>query len=213
VVIALAGGPDWASIMTAFGTVGATAAALWIALWSDRRSDRRIKDEHDRADARLADERRLAREREQLAEAYAVQVVLGQRDAGGEPDLYGQMDGSVQQLVVLVVNRGSFTITGVDARFSYDGASHVAYRQYERVPGFASMPDRLRAGWNWAPEQAMRGVLTPWDLGIRFESDEVHVQHLKGPYPLVRWVDRWGTRWEHRLGEVRQVGDGQEWAP
>ena len=32
-------------------------------------------------------------------------------------------------------------------------------------------------------------------------------------YPLVRWTDRWGTRWEHRLGEVRQIRDGQDWAP
>jgi hypothetical protein len=29
----------------------------------------------------------------------------------------------------------------------------------------------------------------------------------------VRLTDRWGTRWEHRLGEVRQVRDGEEWAP
>jgi len=46
----------------------------------------------------------------------------------------------------------------------------------------------------------MYGVLAPWDAVIRFESDEVHVQNLKSPYPLVRWTDRWGTRWEHRRG-------------
>ena len=48
---------------------------------------------------------------------------------------------------------------------------------------------------------------------MRFESDDVHVQHLKSPYPLVRWTDRWAARWEHRLGQVRQVRDDQEWTP
>ncbi len=59
----------------------------------------------------------------------------------------------------------------------------------------------------------MLGILAPWDLGIRFESDEVHVQNLKGHYALVRWTDRWGTRWEHRRGEVRQVRDDEPWSP
>jgi hypothetical protein len=55
--------------------------------------------------------------------------------------------------------------------------------------------------------------LTPVDKGMRFESDVVATQFLRNPYPLVRWVDRWGTWWEHRLGEVRQIADGQDWAP
>lgn len=40
---------------------------------------------------------------------------------------------------------------------------------------------------------------------------EVYVQHLKSPYPLVRWTDRWGQRWEHRLGEVRRIPDDEPW--
>jgi hypothetical protein len=28
---------------------------------------------------------------------------------------------------------------------------------------------------------------------------------IHGAYPIVRWTDRWGTRWEHELGEVRQI--------
>ena len=34
-MIVISGDPDWASIMTAFGTVGAVAAALGIAIWSE----------------------------------------------------------------------------------------------------------------------------------------------------------------------------------
>ncbi len=66
--IAAAGGPDWASIMTAFGTV---AAAVGIAAWSHRQSGKRIDGE---------------RRREQFIEAYAVQVVQGERPADGQPD-------------------------------------------------------------------------------------------------------------------------------
>ena len=48
---------------------------------------------------------------------------------------------------------------------------------------------------------------------LRLESDDVHVQHFESPYPLVRWTDRWGARWEHRRGEVQQIRDDQDWVP
>jgi hypothetical protein len=38
----------------------------------------------------------------------------------------------------------------------------------------------------------MSGMLTPWDGGIRFETDDTHVRHLVSAYPIVRWTDRWG---------------------
>lgn len=56
-------------------------------------------------------------------------------------------------------------------------------------------------------------MLAPWDGGIRFESDYVAEKFLKNPYPLGRWTDRCGTRWEHRRGEVRQVRDDEPWSP
>ena len=58
------------------------------------------------------------------------------------------------------------------------------------------------------PEYPLRlpGAVQP---GIRFESDKVHVKFLSNPYPLVRWTDRRGMRWEHHRGEVRQVRDGE----
>jgi len=48
---------------------------------------------------------------------------------------------------------------------------------------------------------------------MRFETETVHVKFLKSWYPLVRWTDRWGTRWEHRRGEVRQVREDEPWVP
>ena len=83
-----ASGPDWATIMTAVGTVAVAVAAVWVALWTEHRAARRLKTERERSDrllaeerersrAQLGEERRIAREREQFTEAYAVQVVLG----------------------------------------------------------------------------------------------------------------------------------------
>ncbi len=113
----------------------------------------------------------------------------------------------------MVVNHSSYTITGINAVFSYDGQSWVNHADYQRLSGFGKVSDRLRYGWSPSSERAMHSVLAPWDAGIRFESDEVNVQILKSPYPLVRWTDRWGTRWEHRRGEVRQVRDDEPWEP
>jgi len=190
------------------------------------RSDRQLREEHQRSDRQLEDERaysraqideerRIARDREQWAEAYAVQVVPAELPP---PEPHWEMMGMCP-MAVMVVNHGKFTITGVEARFSPDGTSVVPYSSYTRLSGFLNVPKDLRGKWNDCKdvptESAMEGVLTPWDTGIRFEStgEGVLEVHVMGPYPLVRWTDRWGTRWEHRRGEVRQVRDDDPWAP
>lgn len=75
---------SWTDEWTAFGTVGAVVAPVW----SQRRSDKQVKAEHRRGDqlaverahsaGQVEEERRLTREREQLAEAYAVQVATAE---------------------------------------------------------------------------------------------------------------------------------------
>jgi hypothetical protein len=187
-----AGGPDWASIMTAIGTVAVAVAAVWVALWTDRRAARRLKGEHKRSDQLLAEERerskaeieeerRIAQEREQLAEAYAVQVALGAVNIAKNSD----PGDVVKRLAVMVVNRGKLTITGIEAQFSYDGISLVQGHAAGRVSSFESVPEDLLpalalppmaggfAMYEEAAEPGMSRVLTPWDGGIRFESDDV----------------------------------------
>jgi hypothetical protein len=218
-----ASGPSWADILTAVGTVGAVLAAVGIALWTEfrsgrrlaaeqARSDRQLEEERARSRAEIEEERRIARERAQLAEAYKVEVAMAQRDAGVLND-HDEADDSVQQLAAMVVNRGAYTITRIEAQFSYDGMSLVPHHGVVRQPGPLSSPERLRGSFHLSPERAMSGVLTPWGGGIRFEGDKVHVKFLSNPYPLVRWTDRWGARWEHRRGEVRQVRDDEAWMP
>jgi hypothetical protein len=60
---------------------------------------------------------------------------------------------------------------------------------------------------------AMRGVLPPRHTGMWFETDDVRVQNLASPYPVVRWTDRWGTRWEHKRGNVQQIQEDAAWCP
>ena len=195
-----AGGPTWTDILTAIGTVGAVIAAVGIALWSDRRTRNQ-----------LAEDRRLAREQEQFDEAYAVLVLSAERSIRTELDAEGRA-GAVHQLGVMIVNRSSYTITSLEAQFC-TGSSLVAHRKVTRLAGFAELPGELKAGWHASDELVTTDVLTPWNEGVRFESDEIHTQHLSGPYPIVRWIDRWGTRWEHKRGVVRQIHDGEPWAP
>ncbi len=91
----------------------------------------------------------------------------------------------MKQLAVLIENRSSYTITRVEAQF-YTGSSLVAHRRVTRLAGFAELPDALNAGWSASDEIVTTDVLTPWNAGMRFESDDIHVQHLRGPYPIVR---------------------------
>jgi len=229
--VATTGGPSWTDILTAIGTVAVAAVAVWVALWTDRRAARQLKAEHDRSDqllkeerersdrqlaeerehsrAQIEEERQIAREREQLAEAYQVQVFPGERPGAGQ-DIH---DPAVVALVVLLVNHGSFTIREVEAQFSVDGTSLVSSRTREWMSGFPQLHSALHKPGDRSKETARHGILTPWDGGMRFESDEMPARILNAPYPLLRWTDRWGTRWEHRRGEVRQVHDDEPWEP
>lgn len=197
--MAAAVGPSWTDRWTAIGTVGAVIAAVGIALWSDFRTRKQ-----------LAEERRRAQEREQIAEAYAVHVLSAERVIIGSSDA----EGAVKPLAVLIENRSSFTITRVEAQFCI-GTSLVTHRKVTRLAGFGALPHGLRAGWRASDEDEIvtTDVLTPWNEGVRFESDDIRVQNLRGAYPIVRWTDRWGTRWEHKRGVVRQIRDDEPWAP
>ena len=73
------------------------------------------------------------------------------------------------------------------------------------------MPQVVRADYWAAPEAESPKVLTPFDAGVRFETNALIQRNLPTVYPVVRWTDRWGARWEHKRGVVRQVPDGAQW--
>ena len=58
----------------------------------------------------------------------------------------------------------------------------------------------------------MQGILTPWDMGMRFESGEVKVQRLRVTMRLCAG-GQWGQRREHRRGDVRKIRGDEPWKP
>jgi hypothetical protein len=255
-----AAAPDWASIMTAFGTVAVAIVAAGVAVWleprrtnaAQTRADQQLAEErarHDKetaeeralaaerlalqlahSDAQLADERRhsaaqlqaerqLAQDREQLAEAYAVQVSgAARRWQDGElpvttfSGLVDDDSGLEFSPVAIVVNHSDYVITQIDARFCLSDSTMIDAREADwagtPLEGFAA---ELTIGLEPLAPLPREHVLTPTEPGVRFEGDPVRPSLVASAYPLVRWTDRWGTRWEHRKGKVRQVTEGEDW--
>jgi hypothetical protein len=227
--------------MTAFGTVGAVIAAVGIALWAEWRAARRIREERERADrmleeerarsdrllqeerehgrAQIEEERRIALERERLAEAYAVQVI-NTRASATAAHWHADPDDPLTRPAAVVVNRGHYAITKVDAKFSNGESSHRVV-ETRHLSALIRLPKELR-GLNkelqgsddeftpW-PDDFNVVILTPRDPGLQLIGPALPTSRSLYVYPLVRWTDRWGMRWEHRRGEVRQVRDDQEW--
>jgi hypothetical protein len=140
---------------------------------------------------------------------------MGEQPAGGATgNVQRPIDDAVKVLSVMIVNKGSYTITRIEARFCTDGNNVISHHQFARLGAFDDLPRRLSEGFTRLEDDSGCGdVLAPGDIGMRFESDRLGAQHIAGPFPLVRWTDRWGTRWEHKRGEVLQVGESDPWVP
>jgi hypothetical protein len=213
--------------MTAFGTVGAVVAALGIAVWSERRtdtrltaerahSDQQLREERDRADARVQAERDTTRAREQLAEAYAVQVSVAaiRREVSRLDNPWVDAGDWQEAPAAVLVNGGQYTITGIDTRFCYPESGHVAgHRAAQRVSSMARLPAPLAGDLSPLTTDLDASVLTPADVGVRFYGEFAEPGARLQVYPVARWTDQWGTRWEHRRGQVRQIQDGEPWRP
>jgi hypothetical protein len=166
-------------------------------------------------------DRRRADRREQYAQADAVQVLLGARQTGDpsdDSDDSDRRDGPLtKRLVAIVVNHGQYTITRLEARAGLSAAGNpslIPLRVRPSRPGARNLDDSLRTIWSQL-ESLMPPAqqLTRWDQDIVFESDPVNDGQVAGAYPVVRWTDRWGNRWEHKRAEVRQTKDGEPWTP
>ena len=51
----------WTDITTAVGTVAVAVVAVWVALWTEQRAARQVKDEHERNERFLKEEREHSR--------------------------------------------------------------------------------------------------------------------------------------------------------
>src|SRR5262249_52370744 len=136
--------PDWPSIVTAIGTVAVAVVAVGVALFTEWRIGKRLRAERERSDKQLAEERALSegrlreerklfQDREQLAEAYAVQVVLTKKIVGVD----------AESLVAFIFNRGSQTITQIEARFSPDSQQVISHHRQVRLSDQSNLPLEL----------------------------------------------------------------------
>jgi hypothetical protein len=178
-------------------------------------SDEQLRQEREAADARLQEERQHTQDREQRIEAYAVQVFNGMTSVN---EVHGQSDPDDPSAcpLAVVVNGGHYTISDIGARFFTRSATYKVFKIFH-ASAFYKLPKILLAGeegksesQEWPGEST---VLTPSDPGLRIIGLARHVRELIDSYPVVRWTDRWGTRWEHKQGEVRQIGENEEWRP
>ena len=175
--------------LTAAGTLAAAGVALVVAIWS-------IWWAHH--------ERKRSERREQRAEAYSVQVVLAKESVQEDDEPvndYGDPVGTKMRLVGLVLNRGAYTISGLDGGFVLSNRSEIRPERTEWLSGFDGLPEGRRRGLRGMPAGGSRAsCLAPWDGGLRFESAVMEAADAEGALPVTRWADKWGDRWEHQNG-------------
>lgn len=198
----IASGPDWATVMTAFGTVGAVIVAVGIAIWSSLATKSQLQKQRDEA-----------QKLEQRSQAAAVEV-LAFRTEPGENVNSDPLDPSGLP-VVIVVNRGKYAITDLDVRLSPDGGRVIAFS-----PDQASMrqnavdPAILPPHWT---EDALGNLAAVYSdtiapgAAIRFKGDPMLVSVLEASYPIARWRDHWGDCWEYNKGSVYKSNMQADW--
>jgi len=174
-------------------------------------ADQRLQRQLDASAQQLQDERAVIEKREQLAEAYLVQVTPGRMSVEWYGSLISTEPGTaITCPCVIIVNRGNYTITDICARFSYDGTSVMQYDKQEHFSGLRGLPEELSNYIADEPDIRLT-TLTPTDVGLRFSHDAIAKRNLHGAYPIVRWRDRWDQTWEYKLGIVYEVESNQPW--
>jgi hypothetical protein len=169
------------------------------------------------ADERLEEERKDARDRDQLAEARAVEVILGRRRPQQDevvrvPGAPGDPEEALRQtnlgvLAAAVINHGRYVITGVEAHLFLVGGREVPFSSAVRVTGDKARDEKLLGGVTpFGSDWTEKTKLTPWDTGLSFASDPMSGQDTPLAYVVVRWTDQWGTQWENQGGRVQKAG-------
>lgn len=178
-------------------------------------ADTRLHDQLEHSESQLGFQRARAQDAEQIAEAYAVQVVPVRMS----PDAYGSKVATdpgtpITCPGVIVINRGRYTITRLEAQICLNGKSMTSYGKRQHFPAWWNLRNMPLAEGLEGPEPDIRlDTLTPSDLGMRFVHDAIAERHVRGAYPVVRWKDRWGQTWEHKLGKVEKIDEGTQWTP
>jgi hypothetical protein len=146
-------------------------------------ADARLQRQLDTAAAQLQAEHDAAKDQEQLADAYLVQITPGRMF----PDLYGTQvttspDTPVACPCVIIVNRGHYTITEIHAQSTPDGRSLLTYGKREHFSALRDLPRQMSDYIDDEPDIRL-DTLTPTDAGLRFSHDAIAETNLHGTYP------------------------------
>jgi hypothetical protein len=168
-------------------------------------ADSRLKSQQEHSDQQVREERRASQDSLQLAEAYTVRVSTGWQDGRiVDPHINANPEDVLQSMVIVVINRGRFTVTEVEARLFRVDNSQTAPAKTERIAEMPPTGDQTQ--WIDGPLKDLGNrTLAPWSGGLRFIGSATVDHRLAGAYPMVRWTDRWGQRWEHSKGRVRRT--------
>jgi hypothetical protein len=177
-------------------------------------SDEQLRQEREAAETRLKEERDLALKREQYEEAVAIHVTEARitPEGWGSRVISSDPTQPIECPAAIVLNRSRYTITRLQAQLRVN-ESLTSYGKRELFSSLGKLPEEITTGLAGEGRDIWGDTLRPTDIGMRFSSDAMTVQNLHGSYPIVRWRDRWGSWWEHRHGEVRQIEEGEEWRP
>jgi hypothetical protein len=176
-----ASGPS-ADTLTAWGTLALAFVAL-VTLVATVIIARR--------DARqLRAERTEAEQRDHLAEAVAIEVT--------------------GVATTVLINHGKYTISGIAAKLCTRNNGAQDFDKSERILGARAAAAALGADTN-LDAAFQPDILTPWDAGMRFSTPPGDIDGLTGAFPIVRWTDRWGTRWQYQKGTVTAIDVGAPW--
>lgn len=138
-----------------------------------------------------------------------VTVIMYWRDARNDALAQAYLVQVTGIATTVVINHGAYTIEKVEARLEVGGSDMAVFASEKRIPGGHGPAAEL--GADAGLESTFRhDLLTPWDVGLRF-SEPSPSGNVIGAYPVIRWRDRRGTRWEHRKGQARRIRRWARW--
>jgi hypothetical protein len=98
-LVTVAAGPDWASATAAIGTVAVAVVAVGVALFAERRAGLRLREEHERSNQLIAEERAShAREIEQ-ERAHAAAQLQEDRLWNRRVELYARINRALHRYI------------------------------------------------------------------------------------------------------------------
>jgi hypothetical protein len=239
--ITIVSGPDWATIMTAFGTVGAVVVAVWIAIASSRKTNRLVAAERVEADRRLREQQEHSDEQLRKQQEHSGQQLQEERAAADErlhkqfhetEKLEQRSQAAAVEVFAFSAKPGENVFSdpqnpsglpmvivinkGKYAIMDLDLRLSPDGRSVIAFPRRQHLVDPVALPLRWMGD--VTGRLGEVYLGtltagaaMRFEGDPLLVSVLRTSYPIVRWRDRWGECWEYNQGKVYPSNMQADW--